>query len=228
MAPSDLVVSPVATKADLKEFIRLPRRLYAGHKGWVAPLNVERQEAFSPKKNPLFQHAEVQFFLARRNGQVVGRISAQVDSAYLAQYADSTGQFGCLVAEDDPAIFAALFAAAEAWLKAKGMVRVTGPFTLSVNEEVGLLVEGFDVQPAVGIGVTPARHATFDEDLDRRIELRERMMRQGGACRADGSGQQQYLCGRNRALHDLVLQVAGHAPRGVGTDVGDEATSQPR
>jgi hypothetical protein len=59
MASSDLVVSPVATKADLKEFIRLPRRLYAGHKGWVAPLNVERQEAFSPKKNPLFKHAEV-------------------------------------------------------------------------------------------------------------------------------------------------------------------------
>ena len=155
MAPSDLVVSPVATKADLKEFIRLPRRLYAGHKGWVAPLNVERQEAFSPKKNPLFQHAEVQFFLARRNGQVVGRISAQVDSAYLAQYADSTGQFGCLVAEDDPAIFAALFAAAEAWLKAKGMVRVTGPFTLSVNEEVGLLVEGFDSRPVLMVPYDP-------------------------------------------------------------------------
>lgn len=155
MTPSDLVVSPVATKADLKAFIRLPRRLYAGHKGWVAPLNVERQEAFSPKKNPLFQHAEVQFFLARRAGRVVGRISAQVDSAYLAQYADSTGQFGCLVAEDHPAIFAALFAAAEAWLKAKGMVRATGPFSLSINEEVGLLVDGFDSRPVLMVPYDP-------------------------------------------------------------------------
>ncbi|MDP3160310.1 MAG: dATP pyrophosphohydrolase, partial [Reyranella sp.] len=155
MALPDLVVSPVATKADLKEFIRLPRRLYAGHKGWVAPLNVERQEAFSPTKNPLFQHAEVQFFLARRAGRVVGRISAQVDSAHLAQHKDNTGQFGCLVAEDDPAIFAALFAAAEAWLKARGMVRVTGPFTLSVNEEVGLLVDGFDSRPVLMVPYDP-------------------------------------------------------------------------
>ena len=155
MASSDLVVSPVATKADLKEFIRLPRRLYAGHKGWVAPLNVERQEAFSPKKNPLFKHAEVQFFLARRAGRVVGRISAQVDRAYLEQYADSTGQFGCLVAEDDPAIFAALFAVAEVWLKARGMVRVTGPFSLSINEEVGLLVDGFDSRPVLMVPYDP-------------------------------------------------------------------------
>ena len=117
MASSDIVVTPVSGKSDLKEFIGLPKRLYVGHKGWVAPLNVERQEAFSPKKNPLFEHAEVQFFVARRAGRVVGRISAQVDRAHLEHYNDSTGQFGCLVAEDDPAIFAALFAAAEAWLK---------------------------------------------------------------------------------------------------------------
>src|SRR3954467_12534334 len=137
MATSDITVAPVDGKADLKAFIQLPVRLFAGHKGYIAHLNVERQEAFSPNKNPLFQHAEVQFFLARRAGKVVGRISAQVDRAHLEQHADSTGQFGGLVAEDDPAIFTALFAAAEAWLKAKGMARATGPFSLSINEEVG-------------------------------------------------------------------------------------------
>jgi hypothetical protein len=147
MASSDIVVSPVETKADLKAFIALPRRLFAGHKGFVAHLNSERDEAFSPKKNPLFQHVEVRFFLARRAGRVVGRIAAQIDRAYLERYADSTGHFGCLVAEDDPAIFSALFPAAEAWLKSKGLKRVTGPFNLSVNEEVGLLVWGFDSRP---------------------------------------------------------------------------------
>ena len=144
MASPDIVVSPVAGKSDLKAFIDLPKRLYAGHKGYIAHLNVERQEAFSPAKNPLFRHVEVQFFLARRAGRVVGRITAQIDRAYLERYADDTGHFGCLAAEDDPAIFAALFAAAEDWLRSKGMKRATGPFSLSVNEEVGLLVWGFD------------------------------------------------------------------------------------
>ncbi|MBS0525945.1 MAG: dATP pyrophosphohydrolase [Proteobacteria bacterium] len=144
MAASDIVVTPVDGKSDLKAFIQLPVRLFRGHKGYIPHLNTERQEAFSPSKNPLFKHVEVQFFLARRAGRVVGRITAQIDHAYLDRYQDSTGHFGCLVAEDDPAIFAALFEAAEDWLRAKGMKRITGPFSLSVNEEVGLLVWGFD------------------------------------------------------------------------------------
>jgi hypothetical protein len=144
MASSDIVVTPVDGKSDLKAFINLPKRLFRGHKGYVAHLNSERLEAFSPKKNPLFKHVEVQFFLARRAGKVVGRITAQIDGAYLERYKDSTGHFGCIVAEDDPAIFQSLFKAAEDWLRAKGMKRITGPFSLSVNEEVGLLVWGFD------------------------------------------------------------------------------------
>src|SRR5260370_7680074 len=135
MASPDIVVSAVGGKSDLKAFIDLPKRLYAGHKGYIAHLNVERQEAFSPAKNPLFRHVEVQFFLARRAGRVVGRITAQIDRAYLERYADDTGHFGCVVAEDDPAIFAALFKAAEDCLPAKGMKRATGPSTLPANQE---------------------------------------------------------------------------------------------
>ena len=144
MASTDIVVTRVESKADLKAFIDLPKRLFTGHKGYTAHLNTERQEAYSPKKNPLFQHVEVQFFLARRAGKVVGRISAQIDKAYLERYQDSTGHIGSIVAEDDQAIFQALFKEAEAWLRARGMIRATGPFSLSVNEEVGLLVWGFD------------------------------------------------------------------------------------
>ena len=155
MASSEIVVSPVVGKADLKAFISLPKRLFAGHKGYTPHLNVERQEAFSPDKNPLFKHVEVQLFLARRGGRVVGRIAAQLDSVYLQRYADGTGNFGCLVAEDDPAIFAALFAAAEGWLRGKGMKRITGPFSLSVNEEVGLLVWGFDSRPMLLVPYDP-------------------------------------------------------------------------
>ena len=100
MASSDIVVTPVAGKSDLKAFINLPKRLYAGHKGYIPHLDAERREAFTPGKNPLFGHVKVQFFLARRGRRVVGRIAAQVDRAYLERYADDTGHFGCLAAED--------------------------------------------------------------------------------------------------------------------------------
>src|SRR3569623_1868059 len=122
-------VSPVAGRSDIAAFIQLPKRLYRGQKGYVAPLDMERGEAFSPKTNPFFDHAEVQFFLARRDGKVVGRISAQIDKLHQEKYRDQTGHFGLLDAENDPAIFAALITAAEAWLKAKGMVRAVGPLS---------------------------------------------------------------------------------------------------
>ncbi|MBV8394409.1 MAG: dATP pyrophosphohydrolase [Alphaproteobacteria bacterium] len=155
MASSDIVVTPVSGKSDLQAFIDLPKRLFAGHKGYVAHLNAERKEAYSPAKNPLFKHVDVQFFLARRAGRIVGRVSAQIDHAYLERYQDSTGHFGSIVAEDDPAIFEALFKAAEDWVRAKGMKRITGPFSLSVNEEVGLLVWGFDSRSVLMVPYDP-------------------------------------------------------------------------
>lgn len=136
---SALSILPVASKSDLDRFIALPNRLQAGDPNYVAPLFMERREALSPAKNPLFKHVQAQFFLALRDGAPVGRISAQSDDRV-----PDTGHFGMLAAEDDPEIFAALFTAAEAWLKAKGRTQVHGPFNLSINEECGLLIDGFD------------------------------------------------------------------------------------
>jgi hypothetical protein len=140
-------VAPVAGRSDLTAFIQLPKRLYRGQKGYVAPLDMERSEALSPKTNPFFDHAEVQLFLARRGGKVVGRISGQIDKLHLEKYGDRTGHFGFLDAEDDPAIFAALIGTAENWLKQRGMIRAVGPLSFSTNEEIGVLVEGFDALP---------------------------------------------------------------------------------
>jgi len=140
-------VSPVAGRSDLAAFIQLPKRLYRGQKGYVAPLDMERGEALEPKTNPFFDHAEVQLFLARRDGKVVGRISAQIDKLHQEKYRDRTGHFGLLDAENDPAIFAALIKTAEDWLKARGMVRAVGPLSMSTNEEIGVLVDGFDSLP---------------------------------------------------------------------------------
>ena len=145
-------IVPVRTPAELDRFVRLPAKLYSGDRHFVPPLLIERKEALSPKKNPLFEHAEVQLFLAVRDGRDVGRISAQVDR--LIQ--DPTiGHFGMLAAEDDADVFAALFSAAENWLRERGRTRVLGPFSLSINEETGLLIEGFDTPPMLFMAHDP-------------------------------------------------------------------------
>ncbi|KAA9020872.1 N-acetyltransferase [Sphingobium limneticum] len=156
MAHNDLVITPVSGKADLKAFIDLPWRLYANDPNWVPPLKAEVKELLTPGKNPFFGHAEAQYFLARRNGQVVGRISAHIDHLALEQPVEQgmgpgTGNFGLFEAEDD-ATAKALIATAEDWLRAKGMTRVLGPISLSIWEEPGLLIAGHDHPPTVMMG----------------------------------------------------------------------------
>lgn len=147
-----LEIVPVQGRADLERFIRLPARLAAGDPHFVPPLLLERREALSPAKNPYFRHAETQFWLARRGGRDVGRISAQIDRLVRDP---AVGHFGLLAGEDDAEVFAALFGAAENWLRARGRRRVLGPFNLSINEESGLLVDGFDAPPMMFMAHDP-------------------------------------------------------------------------
>lgn len=151
MSSKPIQIVPVDSAALMKRFIRLPTRLHAQDPSWVTPLDMEREEAFSPKKNPLFRNTEVQFWLAVREGRDVGRISAQVEQGTISAE-DRTGHFGLIAAEDEPAIFEALFATAEAWLRQRGMQRVLGPFNLNINEETGVLVDGFDTPPMLLMG----------------------------------------------------------------------------
>ena len=139
-----LDIRPVTDRAGLKVFIDLPNQIYSGQPGYVAPLNVERDETLNPKKNAYYQHADGQYWLAFREGRPVGRISAQVDRLHLERHGDQAGHFGLLDAEDDPAVFDGLLTTAEAWLSERGSARIRGPFNLSINEECGLLVDGFD------------------------------------------------------------------------------------
>jgi len=139
-------IIPVRSKAELDRFIRVPMRLGAGDPNYIAPLMFERGEALTAKGNPFFEHADVQFWLAVKGGRDVGRISAQIDHLS-PQTQEGIGHFGMIAAEDDPEVFAALFAAAEAWLKERGRTTAIGPINLSTNEEVGLLIEGHDTPP---------------------------------------------------------------------------------
>ena len=145
-------ILPVTTEAEKGRFVRVPMRLAAKDPQWISPLIMERIEALTPKTNPLFEHLDVQLWIARKDGQDVGRISAQIDHLAPSDPNNPSGYFGMIHAQDDPEVFAALFATAEAWLKARGVKQALGPFNLSVNEETGLLIEGFDTPPMVMMG----------------------------------------------------------------------------
>ncbi len=142
---------PVKGRRGLRQFIRLPWSLYADDPAWVPPLLMERRQHLS-KRNPFFEHAHYRFWIAYRGARPVGRISAQVDQLHLQRYQDSTGFFGLLEAEDDGETFNVLINAAETWLRDQKMRRVLGPFNLSINQECGLLVDGFDTPPSVMMG----------------------------------------------------------------------------
>lgn len=139
-------VRVVQTRADRRQFIGLPYDLYADDPAWVPPLLAEQRHQFSAR-SPFFQHAKVQLWVAYRDGRPVGRITAQVDDLRIERYNDATGHFGALEAIDDPAVFAALLGTAEAWLRAQGMRSVLGPFNLSINGDIGCLIEGFEAAP---------------------------------------------------------------------------------
>ena len=140
-ALAGIQIVQVASRAELNRFIAVPMRLGANDPNYIAPLIFERQESLTAKGNPFFEHAQVQFWLAVKDGRDVGRISAQIDSLN-PQTAEGIGNFGMIAAEDDDAVFQALFRTAEAWLRARGCKSALGPVNLSTNEEVGLLVEG--------------------------------------------------------------------------------------
>jgi hypothetical protein len=160
----------VTDKATLRRFIRVPFTVHKDDKTWVPPLLSEREEAFTPSKNEFLRRAEVRFWIARRDGRDVGRISAQIDPLAQKEGADPVGHFGCLSASDHRDVFAALFNTAEDFLRSRGIRHVQGPFTLSINEETGLLIDGFDTPPMMMMGHDPAYEAAQIEAAGYRGE----------------------------------------------------------
>ena len=167
MAAPEIIVSPVTTKAERATFVDLSYRLHADDPNWVPPLRMEAMELVTPGKNPFFEHADVQFFLARRGSEVVGRISAHIDHLAIAMdpaqgMGPGVGNWGMLEASDE-AVAHLLIRTAEDWLRAKGMTRVLAPLSMSIWEEPGQLVFGFDHPPTVMMGHQPERYMRWIE-----------------------------------------------------------------
>jgi len=142
-------VRPVRSNGDLMRFIKLPWRLYRNSPRWVPPLISERRHHLDRERNPFFEHAEAEYFLAWRDGEPVGRITAHVDHRFNEFQKNDWGLFGFFESEDDPEIANALLSTAEAWLRERGRDNMVGPMDFSTNHECGLLVDGFERPPQI-------------------------------------------------------------------------------
>lgn len=141
-------VRPVEGRRELTRFIKLPFGLHEGTV-WVPPLISERRRFLDRGKNPFFEHAEAEYFIAWRDGEPVGRISAQVDHRWDEFQGGRDGMFGFFESENDPAVAEALIAAACEWVASRGRDRILGPMDFSTNDECGLLVEGYERPPLI-------------------------------------------------------------------------------
>jgi GNAT superfamily N-acetyltransferase len=141
-------IRPTRGFGDMRTFVDFPFRLHAGTP-WIPPLKLERYAYLSPKLNPFFKHGEAQCFLALREGRVVGRISAQIDHAFNEFHGSRWGMFGFLEFEDDQEVLDALLRTAADWLRPRGCDRMVGPMDFVLNEESGVLFEGFELEPMI-------------------------------------------------------------------------------
>jgi len=163
MLSQELKIESAQTKAELMEFIKLPWQIYRNDAHWVPPLIVERKEFLNRKRNPFFRHADLVFYLARRNGQTVGRIAGIVNHNHIEYHQEKAGFFGLFECVEDYEIAKALLDSVREWLKSKGMEIMRGPANFSSNEEWGFLAEGFDSRPVVMMGYNPPYYLYFME-----------------------------------------------------------------
>lgn len=150
-------------RRDLRRFIALPYRLHARDPNWVPPLRRDVASQLDRRRNPFFEHAEAEYFLAERDGRVVGRIAAIANQLHNQTHDDKVGFFGFFESEDDQVVADHLFEAAAGWLRQRGFDTMRGPASFSVNDECGLLVDGFDTPPTLMMPHNPPSYVTMVE-----------------------------------------------------------------
>jgi hypothetical protein len=156
-------VRELSRGGELRDFLGVVEQIYRDDPKYVRPLDFEVKSRIS-RSSPFFEHAEAAFFVAYRNGQCVGRCSAQIDHEHLRRHKDDTGFFGFLDTGEDAEVAKTLLDAARRWLSDRGMKRIRGPFSLSINDETGCLVEGFDTPPMVMM----PHHRSYQGELIER------------------------------------------------------------
>ncbi len=156
-------IRPVRTRRELKRFVKVPFELHRDSKQWVPPLIIDRMQFLSRGKNPWFEHGEAEYFIAERGGEPVGRISAQIDRRWDETQGGSDAMFGFFESVDDPEVAAALLDVAAEWAAARDRTRILGPMDFTTNDEIGILVEGFELRPYILENWHPPYYATLLE-----------------------------------------------------------------
>jgi len=162
--PGIEVVAVDSDKA-LKRFVELPYGLYRGYSHWVPPLRIAVKELLDRKKHPFYADAEAEFFLALRDGEVVGRVAAILNKAHNRFHGENAGFFGFFESVDDPAVAGALLQQARKWLFERGATLLRGPVNPSTNYECGMLVEGFDSDPMVMMTYNPPYYPALMDQI---------------------------------------------------------------
>ena len=157
-----IAIRRVSGRGDFRRFIDYAYGRNAGDPHWIPPLRIGEHERLTPKKNPFFEHAEVELLLAWRGGRVCGRIAAIDDALHRQTHGDNAAMFGFFEADDAEAS-RGLFEAVDAWARARGRSRVRGPINPSLNESAGLLVDGFDTDPMLLMPHNPPEYAAHIE-----------------------------------------------------------------
>ena len=170
-ASGSITIREVTDKAGRQDWLRVPNLVFRGDRAWVRPLDIAEEERISPRHNPLFTCGEAAFFVAYLGSAPVGRISAQINREHLARHNDATGHFGFFDCIDSKEAAGALVDKAASWLADRGMMRMLGPYSLTINQDAGLLVAGFDTPPAVLAGHARA----WAGDLLEQCGLRKSM-----------------------------------------------------
>jgi len=161
-------IRPVRTRKDTTAFIKFLWNIYDGNPHWVPPLIMDRRKLMDRKKNPFYAHADVEFFLAVRNGETVGRIAAIVNHNHNKEHEENIGFFGFFECVDDQEVATALFDEAMKFLRGKGVSAVRGPANPSVNDEYGLLIDGFDLSPTILMPYNPDYYPRLIENYGFR------------------------------------------------------------
>lgn len=204
----EISITPVSDKAQREQFITFPWKVYADDPNWVPPLISERKQFLDPDHNPFFEHAQATFYLALRNGRRVGTIGAFTNHLYNQVHDANAGFFGFFEVLDDPEAAAALLATAQTQLKADGHDELIGPMQYSTNDELGLLVDGFDDPPRILMTYNPPRYQGYIEaaGFEKAMDLWAYAM-DIAAVRASMSEKVKRVSMKIRQRYDLTLRT---------------------
>lgn len=163
MPMSEIRIAQVSGKKDLETFIRLPWKIYKDFPNWVPPLLLERRKILDRKRNPFYNHSQIELFIAYRGNEPVGRIAAIKNDMHLKYHNDSCGFFGFFECINDKEAACRLFDSAKEWIKSKGLTAVMGPANPSSNDDWGLLIEGYEYPPAFMMPYNPPYYSQLIE-----------------------------------------------------------------